>query len=64
MRSLDRRLRAVEKRLSGDDTLTAILPDWLYDGNQPAPMKGERVITPSGYLAYDEESNEVYFHEK
>jgi hypothetical protein len=63
MRRLDRRLRAGEKRLSGDDTLTAILPDWLYDGNQPAARPGEKIITPSNYLAYDSEKDEVYYEQ-
>mgnify|MGYP001818508950 CR=1 FL=1 len=60
--SQHKRLKLVEKKVLNPDRLVAILPDWLAD-EQPAPMKGERVITPRNYLAYDAESNEVYFHD-
>ena len=56
------RIKLIERKVMNPDRLVALLPDWL-DDEQPAPMKGERVITPRNYLAFDQETNEVYFHD-
>ena len=57
------RLKKLERKINGYDGLTALLPEWLYDGNQPAARPGEKIIKPSGYLAFDEIKGEVYFHD-
>ena len=59
-----KRLKLVERKVLNPDRLVAILPDYLADGEQPKPIPGERVITPNHYMAYDEETNEVYFYER
>ena len=64
--SQHKRLKLVERKVMNPDRLVALLPDWLDDGRLQgvnAPMKGERVITPRNYLAYDAETDETYFHD-
>ena len=39
------RLKLIERKVNADETLQAILPSWLYDGYQPTPKKGEKVIS-------------------
>ena len=58
------RLKKLERQINGHDGLSALLPDWLDDGSQPAARAGEKVITPNGYLAFDPATNETYFYEK
>ena len=55
------RVKAIEKKLNGDDTLQVILPDWLQGDDYVEPQVTGKVIKPSGFLAYDEESNEVFY---
>lgn len=57
------RLKKLERKITGYDGLTALLPEWLYDGNQPAARPGEKVIKPRGYLAHDPETGETFYEQ-